>query len=86
MIGLCPHGFSLRCPICDGDIAALSARLKEADALLRDLEWADGGMVSGEMLEWCPECGNLRKMGHTADCRMAAYLSRDTFEDEDEQP
>jgi hypothetical protein len=44
--------------------------LKLADMLKR-LEWVETPYVGTP----CPVCGNLKRMGHTEDCELAAILA-----------
>jgi hypothetical protein len=39
-------------------------------AMLKRLEWIDTPYVGTP----CPVCGNLKRMGHTDDCELAALL------------
>ena len=55
------------------EVAALSARLGEAEGLLRDVEYLRGGRW-GRGEDCCPMCGAHEDYEHLVNCRLATFL------------
>ncbi len=57
------------------EVATLTARVQRAEMALRELEWiSSSDPYAAEFGSWCPCCGELRRLGHSKSCGLAAAL------------
>ncbi len=68
-------GEILRANVAEREVATLTARVQRAETALRELEWmCSSDPYAAEFGSWCPCCGELRRLGHSKSCGLAAAL------------